>query len=149
MEKSNVTTYTIKSRKDGFVWQFKYDLNGNLTAFEILDGALSGNQMKWLFSPNFPALETIMKTGWMKKLKKNFEITVGEPDLSFDSFWDAYDKKMGKKKMAQNTWKKLSKAKRIKAMLGIRRYNNALRLEGTAKCHATTYLNQEYYENEY
>jgi len=144
------TTYNIKSKQDGFVWQFKYTLNGDLKAFKILSGQLTGNQMKWLFSGgNFAANESIMKSVWMQKLKKNFEITVGDPDLSFEAFWNTYGKKHGKRKMAENSWNKMSKAKRIKAMLGIKRYVNHLRLEGTAQAHASTYLNQEYYENEY
>jgi len=142
------TTYNIKSRQDGFVWQFKYHLNGDLYAFKVLEGSLSPKQMKWLFaSANFAANESIMKTVWMVKLKKNFEITVGEPDLSFEAFWDAYDKKRGKKKMAENTWNKMSKAKRIKAMLYLKRYNDQLRIDNVAKAYPSTYLNQEYYEN--
>lgn len=144
------TTYTVRSKQDGFVWQFEYTLNGDLKTLEILEGKLSGKQMKWLFSPNFPAVESIMKTEWMPKLRKNFEITVGEPDLTFQAFWDLYAHKVGKKKMAENIWNKLSKARRIKAMLGVKKYNNHLRLNtGQAKAHASTYLNQEYYENEY
>lgn len=145
------TTYTVKSRKDGFIWQFKYHLNGNLYSFTVLEGSLNGKQMKWLFgAANFPTLESIMKTIWMPQLRKNFEITVGEPDLSFEAFWNAYANKVGKKKMAENTWKKLSKANKIKALMGIKKYDNNLRLHpGVQKAHASTYLNQEYFNNEY
>lgn len=145
------TTYTVKSRQDGYVWQFRYDMGGNLLGFDILEGRLSVRQLKWLFSGgNFPATEIVMKTGWIPKLRKNFEISVGEPDLSFDAFWNAYANKVGKKKMAENSWKKLGKAIRIKALLGIRKYDNHLRLNpGIAKAHPSTYLNQEYWENEW
>jgi len=141
-----VTTYNIKSRVDGFVWQFNYYLNGHLKAFEILSGKLSEKQKTWL-KVNFPFDESVIKEEWMKKLRKNFEITVGEPDLSFEAFWDAYDNKKGKKKMAENTWNKMSKAKRIKAMLYLKRYNDQLRIDNVAKAYPSTYLNQEYYEN--
>jgi hypothetical protein len=146
-----MTTYTVKSKQDGYVWQFKYRLNGDLKAFEILEGKLSVTQMKWLFSQgNFPATEIVMKTGWIPKLRKNFEIEVGEPDLSFDAFWNAYAHKVGKKVMAENSWKKLGRATKIKALMGIKRYNNHLRLHpGVAKAHPSTYLNQEYWENEW
>lgn len=147
----NGNTYNIKSKQDGFVWQYQYDLNGNLTAFKILEGSLSDTQIRWLFaSGKFAHNEGVMKTVWMKKLKNNFEISVGEPDLSFTSFWDKYKYKIGKRKMAENSWNKMSKAKKIKAMLGIRDYDNYLhRNPGIGKAHATTFLNQEYYENEY
>lgn len=145
------TTYTVKSRKDGFIWQFKYHLNGNLYSFTVLEGSLSGTQMKWLFgTDNFPALEVIMKEKWMKNLKANFEISIGEPDLTFEAFWNAYNNKVGKKKMAENTWNKLSKASKIKALQAISSYNKYLsRKPGIDKAHATTYLNQEYWGNEW
>lgn len=144
------TTYTVKSRADGYVWQFKYTLNGNLYAFKVLEGSLTVNQKLWLFQKgHFPSEEAAMKI-WQKKLKANFEIEIGEPDLSFEAFWNAYAHKVGKKKMAQNSWEKLSKANKIKAMMGIKRYDNHLRLyPGVQKAHPSTYLNQEYYNNEY
>jgi len=144
------TTYTVKSRADKYVWQFKYTLNGNLYAFKVLEGSLSVNQKIWLFQKaNFPTEEAAMKL-WQKNLKKNFEIEIGEPDLSFESFWNSYGHKIGKKPMAENTWKKLSKAVKIKALMAIKDYNGYLsRNPGIQKAHATTYLNQEYFNNEY
>ena len=145
------TTYNIKSRRDGFVWQFKYHLNGAFYSFKVLDSQLSLEQRTWLFGSNkFPCTEREMKEVWMKNLRKNFEITVGEPDLSFEAFWNAYANKVGKKKMAENSWNKLSKGNKIKALMSIKKYDNNLRLHpGIQKAHASTYLNQEYYDNEY
>lgn len=145
------TTYTVKSRKDGFVWEFKYNLNGSLKAFKLLQGQLSDTQTNWLFKAgNFPYHVDIMTRVWMAKLRKNFEISVGEADLSFENFWNTYGHKVGKKKMAQTSWGKLSKANKIKALIGIKKYNNNLKLyPGQAKAHASTYINQEYYNNEY
>lgn len=145
------STYNVKSRQDGFVWQFKYHLNGALYSFKVLDSQLSPKQAHWLFATGkFPVTEDIMKKEWMKKLNANFVIEVGEPDLSFDAFWNAYAHKIGKKKMAENSWNKLSKADKIKALMAIKDYNRYLsRKPGIEKAHATTYLNQEYYNNEY
>jgi len=145
------TTYTVKSKKDGFVWEFKYSLNGHLKSFKLLQGQLSETQTNWLFTGgNFPYNVEIMTSVWMVKLKKNFETTVGEADLSFENFWNTYAHKVGKKKMAENAWQKMSKANKIKALIGIKKYENNLRLyPGQAKAHPSTYLNQEYYNNEY
>ena len=144
------TTYTIKSKQNGFIWQFKYLLNGDLKSFEIVEGKLSATQMKWLFAgANFPTIESIMKTVWMKELKQNFEITIGDPDLSFDAFMEAYGYKV-KRVMAERAWKKLNKADHIKAFLGLKGYNNHLkRNNGIAKAHPSTYLNQRYFEDEW
>ena len=145
------STYNVKSRQDGFVWQFKYHLNGALYSFKVLDSQLSVKQRTWLFGRNnFPCTEADMKEVWMKKMNANFVIEVGEPDLSFDAFWNAYAHKIGKKKMAENSWNKLSKADKIKALMAIKDYNRYLsRKPGIEKAHATTYLNQEYWKNEY
>tara|TARA_R100001369_G_scaffold91021_3_gene131108 strand:+ start:2297 stop:2746 length:450 start_codon:yes stop_codon:yes gene_type:complete len=143
------TTYTVKSIQDGFIWTFKYDLNGNLTAFIIDEGILSGKQMKWLFSSGkFPALETIMKNVWMVNLKKNFEITIGEPDLSFEAFWKLYNHKV-KKVASEKAWKRLSKKDKMEAIKGIKSYNGMLSRKHQHKAHASTYINQRYWEDDH
>ncbi|UAB84996.1 hypothetical protein INR75_02905 [Zunongwangia sp. SCSIO 43204] len=145
------TTYTVKHKKARILWEFKYDLKGNLRSFKVDDKPLSPSQLNFLFTEQkFPTSQTIMKEVWMSAKKSEFEIVVGEPDLSFTAFWNAYNHKIGKKKMAENTWNKMSRARKIKALLGIKDYDNYLsRNPGIQKAHATTYLNQEYYENEY
>ena len=145
------STYTVKHKKANILWVFKYDLNGHLRSFKVDDKPLSKSQIKFLFlEQKFPVKEAEMKEVWMNAKKSEFEIIVGEPDLSFEAFWNAYANKIGKKKMAENTWNKLSKANRIKALVGIKRYENNLRLTpGVQKAHPSTYLNQEYYNNEY
>lgn len=142
------TTYTVKSKMDGYVWQFKYHLNGNLKAFEILEGELSEKQMKWLFSPHFPAIETIMKDTWIPELKKNFEITIGAPDLSFDAFYNSYNHKI-KKVASETAWKRLSVKDRMAALQGIKAYDGMLSRKHVAKAHPSTYLNQRYWEDDH
>ena len=149
MENSNqLTTYTVTGKNAPIVWQFKYHLNGLLSEFKLLEGELDAKQINWLFvQGKFPYLEKQIK-GW--SAISNFRIEVGEPDLSFDSFWNAYGNKVGKKKMAENTWNKLSQADKVKALQAIKHYNKYLsRKPGIDKAHATTYLNQEYYNNEW
>ena len=89
-----LVTYTIKSKNSNNIWEFKYHLNGVLYSFKALDGVLSTKQIDWLFvKANFPYKEDQIKH-WQKKLKANFEITVGEPDLSFEALWKLYDHKI-------------------------------------------------------
>lgn len=45
-----LTTYRAKGKEIGLVFLFKYDLNGNFKLFEISEGELNDEQMKWLFS---------------------------------------------------------------------------------------------------
>lgn len=144
-----LTTYTVKSQNDTHIWEFQYDLNGHLRSFKILEGELSAKQMKWLFAQaNFPANQSIMKTVWMKNLKANFEIIVGEPDLSFDAFWNAYNHKV-KKVVSERAWNRLSKKDRMDALKAIKSYEGYLHRKGIAKAHPATYLNQRYWEDSF
>ncbi|QKX04866.1 hypothetical protein HN014_08030 [Aquimarina sp. TRL1] len=139
------TTYTVKSKNYPTIWEFKYDLNGVLTSFKI-DGSLNQTQIDWLFSSKFPYKEEVIKK-W--KSIKNFEIIIGAPDLSFQTFWNVYGYKI-KKVVSERAWKKLSKADRLNALKGVKKYNNFLyRKPGREKANAATYLNQKYWEDEY
>lgn len=146
-----LTTYTVKAVTSDHVWEFNYDLNGNLKAFKVLEGTLNERQLVWLFKEgNFPVLESIIKTVWIPKGKKNFEITVGEIDLSFEAFWDAYANKVGKLKEARNIWARLSKAEKIQVFLNMPRYKNYLKYHPAQQMmYPTTYLNQEAYKNDW
>lgn len=143
-----LTTYTVKSRSDGFVMVFKYHLSGELYSFELLEGALREEQKKWLYEAgNFPHSQHLLE-GWTKTLKKHFEITVGLPQLTFEAFWGAYGLKT-RKKETEASWNRLSEADRFKALEGIRRYNNHLRLNTWKnKLDPIRYLKQRRWEDE-
>jgi len=145
---SSLTTYTVTGKSSEIVWQFKYHLNGLLSEFKLLEGELDEKQIQWLFlKGKFPYTEKQIK-GWTAIA--NFKIDVGLPDLSFDCFWTTYNNKVGKKKMAENSWNKFTTANKIKALMAIKDYNRYLsRKPGIDKAHATTYLNQEYFDNEW
>ena len=88
------TIYTIKGRNIQILWEFHYDLEGYLIDFKILEGRLNETQIKWLFNPNrFPYREALINS-W--KAIKNFEITIGKPELTFEAFWNTYNYKVKK-----------------------------------------------------
>ncbi len=147
--KEQYTTYTIKAKTSSDVWVFKYHLNGDLYSFTILDGKLSQRQARWLFMEgNFPVIEKMIGD-WQLKLKANFEITIGFPDISFEAFWEAYAHKTRKAETRED-WKKLTDADKIKALEGIRRYNNHLRLNTwKTKVDPNRYLKKRRWEDEF
>lgn len=139
-------TYTITGTSFTGAMVFKYDLKGVLIHFD-LDGELNDVQKAWLFKGRFPLTEEGIK---MFAAITNFTVIGGELDLSFENFWNAYTYKVGKKIMAENIWKRLSKADKIAALSGIKPYDTHLRRHiQKEKAHATTYLNQRYWENEW
>ena len=150
------TTYIIRSKLNGYVWRFKYYLNGSFKSFEILEGQLLPNQVLWLFGGktekefkegHFPIIESTIKV-WETKLKENFEITIENPNLSFDSLWKLYDNKV-KKFEAEKAFKKLKEPDVIKCFLTVREYDKYLQRKGIAKAHLSTFINQRYFEDEW
>lgn len=131
------TTYTITGTRNGTI-TFKFDLQGDLVLFKYEGEPLSDKQRKWLY-PRIAVHENQMKA-W--QAIKNFTVTKGLPDLSFENFWKAYDNK-AKKTTAEALFNKLSDADKFNAIVFIKRYNNWLRLKGTAKALPDTYLRQK------
>lgn len=82
----------------------------------------------------------------LKDLKKIIDGTIQEvpPDLSFDTFWEAYDKKINKKR-CEPIWKKLSDGVKMQAILNIKSYDAYLGRTGIGKCMPENYLKREYY----
>lgn len=136
-----LTTYTVTGTNTSIVWQFKYHLSGLLAEFKLIEGELDQKQVRWLFIlGNFPYQEKQIK-GWVAI--KNFKIEVGLPDLSFESFWNAYNLK-SKKTRAQQLYDKLTDADKVLAINHIKRYDNWLRQQkGMAKALPDTYIYQK------
>lgn len=139
------TTYRAQGKEIGLVFLFKYDLNGNLKLFEICEGQLNENQIKWLFS-HFPATESTMKTIWMKdkKYTKVFEVERSLPDLSFAALWNLYDNKVAKYH-AEVAFKKLKEEAIIKCFQSIKGYHKYLAKTKVAQAHLASFINAKYY----
>lgn len=146
---SQLTTYTVKSKLNGFIWLFKYHLNGSLFSFEILDGELALNQVTWLFlQGNFPFDERIMINVWIPKLKANFEIVKADPVLDFEALWKMYGRKE-KRELSEKAFNKLSTADKIKCFMALKAYARHLQKSGEARAHLVTWINQKRYDDEY
>ncbi|QYS86324.1 hypothetical protein JJC03_15600 [Flavobacterium oreochromis] len=136
-----VTTYTVKSKMDCFIWVFKYNLNGVFRSFEVLDGELSPKQYNWLFnSGQFPGVQSMIDS-WREKLKENFEIIKAEPVLDFDVFWKLYPyNPLSKKKTAKERWEKLKDAQKIKLLMKLPEYKKLKTKEGTSFPYAEVFI---------
>lgn len=145
-----LTTYRAKGKEIGLEFLFKYDLNGDLKAFEIQEGQLNEEQIGWLFSPNFPATELIMKTVWMVKEKylKVFKIEVSPADLSFEALWILYDYKVAKQD-AIKAVKKLKESELIEVFIDVPKYKQWLKYNPKIpQLHLASYINGKRYQDE-
>lgn len=86
---------------------------------------------------------------YMTNLKKSgVPIELVPPDLSFQTFWDAYGIKQNRHR-AEKIWKKMSDADKVKALLHIPKLK-AYRLKmGYGPLHADSYLRDKRYNDEY
>ncbi|SDX10747.1 hypothetical protein [Flavobacterium degerlachei] len=140
------TTYTVKIESGG-IWQFKYNLNGVLIHFNVMEGELSTAHSDWLYKKGkFPYLEDHIKD-WKKKLKQ-LTIEVGEPDFSFEALWDFYGNKVSKFD-AQKSFNKLSQADKIKCFLATPGYKKYLAKKQTGTAHLATFINRQYYHDDW
>jgi hypothetical protein len=143
-----LTTYTIKSKNSSNIWIFKYHLNGVLESFKALDGILTQRQVEWLFiKGKFPHQEQHIKD-WQKNLKANFEITVGEPDLSFEALWRLYDHKI-KRFESEKAFNKMKPADVIRCFQMVKYYDNYVAKTKVGKAHLSTFINKRYFEDEW
>jgi hypothetical protein len=81
--------------------------------------------------------------------KTSVTIIEGDFDISFSMFWNAYGKKVHPSR-CKPLWEKMSAADRVKAYMGIKKYNQWLRTQGDrAKLDPENYLKRRTWENEY
>lgn len=145
-----LTTYRVTGKQTAIAFIFKYDLNGDLKVFEIVGEPLSEMQKVWLFGAfRFPIDEEKIIL-WTKSpdFISRFKVEKIAADLSFDRLWEQYNYKMGKKD-ALKVFNKLKEPDVIKVFLSLKGYEAHLKRTGQAKAYLATYINKEYYNNEY
>ncbi|WP_238783738.1 hypothetical protein [Blattabacterium cuenoti] len=122
---------------------FKYDLNGALREI-IFPEKLSFSHYIWI-GRFLPYNESIISK--MKSTRASFSIEEIPIDLSFNRFWIDYQYKVGKKKMAESIWNRMSLSDRIKALSYIPKYLDHIKRTGHDQAYPTTYLNQRYFDS--
>lgn len=120
---------------------FKFDSKGLLNEFKI-GGEVTEAQHDFLIK-SLP----LNLSGIGLFSKDIFRIEEVPIDVSFEAFWEAYDYKVGKKKMCESKWNTMTEDEKIKAILYIPRYNVHLLKTQIQKAYPHTYLNQNYYDN--
>lgn len=140
------TTYTVKIRS-GEIWQFKYNLNGVLIHFNVMEGDLNEKQEKFLYqNGKFPWKEMHLKD-W-ETLYPPTRVEILLPDFSFEALWDLYGNKVSKFD-AQQSFKKLSQADQIKCFMTIPGYKKYVARKQIGIAHLATFINRQYYNDDW
>lgn len=123
---------------------YKFNAEGKFTCIDI-QGQVDETQRKWLLQ-FLPQDETVF---WnLIKQSKKLKAAEVPFDLSFDNFFNLYNYRVGKKE-AQKAYERLSDEQKTKAILAIAAYDKHWTAKGQAKAYASTYINKEYYLDEY
>jgi len=134
------TTYILE--RDSFSVLLEYDEKKRLVKLDIKGNPLQ-THYDWIIN-NIPTSETAIQEN--KTYSETYLIV--PQDLSFSAFWDSYKYKQGgSKKETQKYWDNMPKEQQIKALQYIPKYDNHLKLKGTAKVYAIRYLKKEYFNN--
>lgn len=134
--------YLITGNKRNVQVVLGYNSAGLLVLWEIL-GEANAEQANWCRSVAAANEEQLLEYR-----KRGLQVDVLMEDLSFETFWTRYGYKV-KRARAEKVWEKMPMEVRLKAMLGIARYDKHLRMTGQAKAHPNTYLQDRRWEDEY
>ncbi|MCO5253385.1 MAG: hypothetical protein M9892_03355 [Bacteroidetes bacterium] len=135
---------TITEIKTGYTALFEYREDGQLIRSEYPDVDIA--TLKAFYSVTRLHASELEKVAqrWHKVLRIE-EVQ----SLDFDSFWKAYNYKVGSKPATQKLWDKLPDADKYNALKAIRKYDNYLNRTGTAKIYPERYLKHRRWEDEY
>lgn len=80
--------------------------------------------------------------------RKNVKVDPVSISLDFDTFWNTYGHKVGKKARAESIWKVMPENARVQALAYLRTYNDFLIMNpGITRLYPETYLSQRRWEN--
>lgn len=119
---------------------FGYNDDGFLVLYQN-ETEMNPTQHSWLLANN------PVNGQYLEQLAKRIKGQLKEvpADLSFDTFWDKYDKKINRKR-CEPMWKKLSDAEKLQALTNIKPYERYLERSGfRGKADPENYLKKEYY----
>lgn len=131
--------YQYHSIKFGSPVQVTYNKHGILTGFTVMNN----EQVEKIHSHKDVFENYFREVDFLASAKQHgLKLTQIERTITFDMFWDAYQEKNCGRKKAEAVWTKLSKADQLGAYDYIPAFNGILKMNGTAKPYATSYLNQ-------
>jgi hypothetical protein len=123
----------------------KYDDKGWLNEFK-LEAVLTDVQLKYFYD-NLPRREELLSTSYATS--KTLSIVKVMKELTFESFWNAFNYKMGKL-AAEKQWNKLNDADKLACMKSIKKYHGYLASKpGIEKVYPERYISKRRFEDEY
>ncbi|MEZ0611950.1 hypothetical protein ACAW74_25785 [Fibrella sp. WM1] len=107
---------------------------------------LSDMQLDW-FKQMLP-MSHMQFQAFLTQYPNAFKVNVIPPDLSFEVFWEAYNKKV-KKARTQRLWEAMNDSERIACLNSLSGYHYYLDKKKIAKCYPDTYLRDKRWLEDY
>lgn len=139
--------YVLSSKNWGVLLIAEYREEGTLKELKIPQ-VLEQEQLSFLLSgcTTVQRLEALVNI--IKSKDKSIKLEEVEVDLSFDSFWEAYAYKKGKKARVKRKWESMEEEEQLKAISYIKKYNFFLaERPHMERKYPETYLNAEEWNN--
>jgi hypothetical protein len=124
--------------------EFTYNHKGYLTAF-LVDSEMTDDQLGWLLN-HFPFDERAVTD--LRNASPTLCIKDVDSDLSFESFWNRFGKKIHPNR-CEPLWKKLTDGKKTAALATIAPYDAYLSRTGTYKVSPENYIKKEYWKTDW
>lgn len=138
--------YVIKSTKNRARMVFRYNQNGKLIGYDLL-GEYNQKQELFLFEQISHLYEEEKLKVYCEETKLPLQLIQG--DLTFDSFWNIYDHKVGKKPRCKKLWEDLPDSEKALAIAYIARYKDKIKAMGQGNpMYPETYLFNQTWHNE-
>lgn len=123
-----------------------YDQDSFLRLLDATEAQMTSKQLHYLLA-HLPRTESKLEA--LVQQANGMKLTKVPIAIDFDSFWEAYGKKVNRKR-CEPLWAKLSDAKRSACMMSLEPYANFLRRnEGRAKLDPENYLKRYAFENDW
>lgn len=137
----------FKITNPSYKGEIEVTYNGNLIKFDFSNAQELAPETISAFKRSIPpTIAEFMKGTWCSAATTIIE---ADYEVSFLMFWNAYDKKINRKR-AEIVFDHLPKSKKIKALLAVKAYDKFLKKESwRPKADPETYLRNEMWENEY
>ncbi|TZF81799.1 hypothetical protein FW774_17230 [Pedobacter sp. BS3] len=135
--------YILTSKSFTGAVEFGFNSTGTLVFYNNA-ADMSDKQTDWLLA-HLPPNEVYLN---QLKVKISGELKEVPPDLSFDTFWTAYDKKIHAIR-CKPLWNKLKDTDKMRAIMQIKPYDAYCARTGIAKANPENYLKKQYYETDW
>jgi hypothetical protein len=124
----------------------EYDETGMLSSLKVEGGDV--NARRWLFQ-HIPVESEDIET-FRHFFGNKVSVSEVPQDTSFNTFWEAYAYKVGKKEKVIQLWQALSEPDRLACLKAIPKYNRWLAQKANIeKLYPQTFLSQRRWENEF